>query len=61
MLLFVLDSEKLKSGVTMPDAIMARYDIVLADLQRCQWMLSYPPNENMADIKMWPPYSSYNQ
>lgn len=36
--------------------LLARYDLKLEDLQRCNWVLSYPPHEGMRNIKMWPEF-----
>lgn len=36
--------------------LLARYDLKLEDLQRCHWVLSYPPHEGMRNIKMWPEF-----
>lgn len=61
LMIFVFDAEKVDADVSPQEAVIARYDVSLEDLQRNKWLLSYPPNENMAAIKMWPPYSSYPQ
>ncbi len=36
--------------------ILKRYDLSLKDLINHNWTISYPPNENMKNIKMYPPY-----
>ena len=36
--------------------LLARYDLKLEDLQKCHWVLSYPPHEGMRNIKMWPEF-----
>ena len=59
LMIFVFDAEKVEADVSPQEAVVARYDVSLEDLQRNNWSLSYPPNSNMATIKMWPPYSSY--
>jgi hypothetical protein len=38
--------------------VLKRYDVTLADLQRLDWNISYPPDERMKDIKQYPPYGS---
>ena len=40
--------------------ISQRYDLSLSDLQRLSWRLQFPPTEGMRDIKMWPPYGTYD-
>lgn len=57
---FIFDAEIL---VTTPwDTIgkyymvLQRYDLMLEDLQKLNWTLSYPPTEAMKNIKMYPPY-----
>lgn len=34
--------------------ILRRYDLSLQDLERLEWTVTYPPSENMSNIKMWP-------
>ena len=36
--------------------ILKRYDLSLADLKRLDMNISYPPDERMKDMKMYPPY-----
>jgi len=59
LMIFVFEAEKVEAGVSPKEAVIARYDVSLEDLQCNNWLLSYPPNSNMAHIKMWPPYQSY--
>ena len=40
--------------------ILQRYDLSLNDLQRLNWRLFFPPSERMRNIKMWPPYGTYD-
>ena len=35
-----------------------RYDLSFNDIERLNFLLSYPPDERMKDMKMWPPYGS---
>ena len=57
LIIFVLDAEKLEArNAHAKYALLVRYDLGLKDLHRVNWMLTYPPSENMKDIKMWPPY-----
>ena len=37
-----------------------RYDLSLDDLKLLNWQLYFPPSEEMRDIKMWPPYGTYD-
>lgn len=61
LMIFVFDAEKVDADVSPQEAVIARYDVSLEDLQSNNWMLSYPPNDNMASIKMWPFYASYEK
>lgn len=61
LMIFVFDAEKVEVKAEPQEAVIARYDVSLGDLQSNNWTLSYPPNDNMANIKMWPPFSSYHQ
>lgn len=36
--------------------ILMRYDLSIEDLERLNWKVTYPPSENMKDIKQFPPY-----
>ena len=55
LIVFVLDAEKLeKNGFPVMDALLVRYDLSLQDLQRMNWSIAYPLQENMKSIKMWP-------
>lgn len=36
--------------------ILKRYDVSLQDLERLEYLLTYPPNEAMKNVKMYPPY-----
>ncbi len=36
--------------------ILKRYDLSLEDLERCDYLLTYPPNEQLKGVKMYPPY-----
>ncbi len=40
--------------------IAQRYDLTLNDLYRLDWQLAFPPTPEMRDIKMWPPYGTYD-
>ena len=37
--------------------LLARYDLTLEDLRRLNWLCTYPPDERMKDVHMFPPYS----
>jgi hypothetical protein len=58
--IFVFDAQVLETTpwatVTQNYMILQRYDLSLADLQRLNWTLTYPPSEAMKDMKMYPPY-----
>ena len=38
--------------------VLKRYELSLADLQRLDWQVTYPPTEAMKDVKQYPPYES---
>lgn len=59
LMIFVLDPNSVIAHKEPQETVLGRYDVSLEDLERNNWMLCYPPNENMKSIKMWPPYSSY--
>ncbi|MDL2224545.1 hypothetical protein LJB92_04445 [Bacteroidales bacterium OttesenSCG-928-M06] len=40
--------------------ILVRYDLSHSDLRYLEWEIYYPPTEKMKDIKMFPPYESFN-
>jgi len=37
---------------------LQRYDLSIQDIKRLKFLLSYPPDERMQGIKMYPPYGS---
>ena len=38
---------------------LARYDLTMNELITLNWEISYPPDERMKFIRMWPPFDSY--
>ena len=58
--LFVVDMQVLETysfnTIKNDYMILQRYDVTVSDLQRLDWQITYPPNEKMKDIKMYPPY-----
>ena len=42
--------------VARDNLILKRYHLTLEDLQRLNWIVSYPPEEEMRDIKQYPPF-----
>ena len=36
--------------------ILKRYDLSLSDLQYLKWKVTYPPTEEMKNMRMYPPY-----
>lgn len=61
LMVFIFNADKVEAGASLQEAVIARYDVSLEDLRSNNWMLSYPPNDNMASIKMWPFYASYEK
>ena len=41
--------------------VLQRYDLSLGDLQSVNFRLSFPPNDAMKHIHMWPPYGTYDE
>ncbi|MBR6078233.1 MAG: hypothetical protein IKP63_07770 [Paludibacteraceae bacterium] len=60
LIIYVYDGDLIEKGDFDSEHkyMLARYDLSLADLQHVNWLLTYPPSENMRDIKMWPYYNS---
>ena len=40
--------------------VQQRYHLSLDDLYKLHFLLSFPPTEEMRNIKMWPPYGTYD-
>ena len=36
--------------------ILQRYDLSIAELEKLNWTIYYPPTEAMKDFYMYPPY-----
>ena len=51
------DIQTLKEGYK----IKCRYDVTLKDLDLFRCTFTYPPTPEMRDIKMWPPYSTFEK
>jgi hypothetical protein len=62
---FVLDAYtwEHESSQTIIDnyLVLQRYDLGLEDIQKLGWSLPFPPTEAMKDMKMYPPYGTYNK
>ena len=41
--------------------VLQRYDLTLENLQELDWYISYPPDERMRHVSMWPPYESFGE
>lgn len=41
--------------------VLQRYDFTKEELKRIRCQIKYPPTEEMANIKMYPPYDKYSQ
>ena len=62
--LFIFDYAKIMNynssvrpyNVPFDSVFLQRYDLTIKDLDNIGWKLSYPPDERMKDIKMYPPY-----
>ncbi|MDR0437616.1 MAG: hypothetical protein LBH22_04860 [Bacteroidales bacterium] len=60
--LFVFDAAVIENTswdiVVRDQLFLKRYHLTLEDLQRLNWRITYPPTEEMRDVKQWPPYES---
>jgi hypothetical protein len=60
IMVFVYDAELVENTpwerVEREYLILKRYDLSLQDLQNLNWLLTYPPDERMKNMKMYPPY-----
>ena len=39
--------------------VLCRYQLTQPDLEKVNWVITYPPTEAMKDIKMYPPYETF--
>ncbi|MDR2424916.1 MAG: hypothetical protein LBD59_09375 [Prevotellaceae bacterium] len=62
---FVFDADVLEneSAQTILDnyLVLQRYDLTLDNLIQLNFMLPFPPTEEMKHIRMYPPYGTYNE
>ena len=60
--LFVFDTDTLKKysweEIQVGYKILKRYDLSKTDIRNLGLLISYPPDDRMRDIKMYPPYDS---
>ena len=42
--------------VPFDSVFLQRYDLTIKELDRLGWKLTYPPDERMSDMMMYPPY-----
>ena len=65
LLVFIINADTLENNgwnyIRENYIIEQRYDLSLADLQNVGFKLSFPPNETMKHIHMWPPYGTYDE
>ena len=63
LIIFVFNADTLSTYgwnyVKNHNIVTQRYYLSLSDLYNLKWCLSFPPTEEMRDIKMWPPYGTY--
>ena len=61
MMIYVFNARALEENswetVKSKHLVLKRYDLSLGDLQKANWIISYPPSEVMKDMKMHPPYN----
>lgn len=62
--LFVFSADTLKTyswdSVCTAYKVLQRYDVTLSDLYAIDYP-TFPPSEEMRNIKMWPPYGTYDE
>ena len=60
LFLFIFDANVIERTpwdiVARDYLVLRRYDLTLEDLQRLNWQVTYPPDERMRDVRMWPPF-----
>lgn len=60
VMIFIFDAETIENtswSIVCGDyLVLQRYDLSLENLKYLNWKLSYPPTEEMKDMKMYPPY-----
>lgn len=57
LMVFIMDAERIESDdILINNTVIQRYDLSLPDLQKINWILTYPPSAKMKNIKMYPPY-----
>ncbi len=60
--IYIFDAEVIENTpwetVVRDYLVLKRYDLSLSDLQRLDWLVTYPPTEAMKDIQQWPEYGS---
>lgn len=58
LMVYIYDAELMDSKTFdhIYNTVIQRYDLSLQDLQWLNWKISYPPSEEMKNIKMYPPY-----
>lgn len=58
LMIYIYDAELWESKTFnhIYKTVIQRYDVSLQDLQGLNWKISYPPAEEMKNIKMYPPY-----
>ena len=65
LLVFVFNADTLETRgwdyVRENYKVEQRYDLILEDLQRIGFRLSFPPDSTMKHIHMWPPYGTYDE
>jgi hypothetical protein len=52
------DDEKSRKSLPFDSVFLQRYDLTVKDLDAINWTLSFPPDDRMKDMKMYPPYNS---
>ena len=57
---YVFDAEVIENTsweiVARDYLVLKRYDLTLEDLKNLEFEITYPPDERMKDMKMYPPY-----
>jgi len=60
LMIFVFDGKVLKekpwNEIFHNYLVLQRFDLSLSDLKKLNWTITYPPTEEMKDVKMYPRY-----
>jgi hypothetical protein len=53
-----MNPDKEKKEIPFDSVFLQRYDLTIKNLDALNWTLSFPPDDRMKDMKMYPAYDS---